>query len=353
MRKVLIVEDDRFISTILSMFLKELGHELVGICQTGIEAVKLCSDVNPDVVLMDIHIEGELDGIQTTERLKSEFDIPVIYVSSDTSSYIIERAIVTNSYGFLVKPVNKQELGISIDLAYYKHKVDLEQKARERGYRQFISESPVPIVIVNDGKIQYLNNLALEVIFKTHYIEDVLLQPFLGFVDEQDRDIVKRLFDDFENAGSCFKCQTIRLQDVHGRYTYVEIDGSGVNFNSKSSVQIIIRDISEEIQIQERMESYKMALIKSGIPFVITNPDLNVVESCFDKKFIIHTNGNSVESREVEVIISEEEKQKLNDPKENSITAKIKVKGVVSGEFTALRMIEFNGKVSHLVFIPA
>ncbi len=353
MRKVLIVEDDRFISTILTMFLKELGHQLVGVCQTGIEAVALCSEVRPDVVLMDIHIEGELDGIQTTERLKSEFDIPVIYVSSDTSSYIIERAIVTNSYGFLVKPVNKQELGISIDLAYYKHKVDVEQKERERGYRQFISESPVPIVIVNDGKIQYLNNLALEVVFKTHYIEDVLLQQFLSFVAEEDREIVKRLFDDFENAGSCFKCQTIRLQDVHGRYTYVEIDGSGVNFNSKSSVQIIIRDISEEIQIQERMESYKMALIKTGTSFVITNPDLTVVESCFNKKFIVYASGNSVESGDIEVIITEEDKLKLADSKGNNIPAKIKVKGDDAGSFEALKIFGFNGNVSHLIFIPA
>ncbi len=353
MRKVLIVEDDRFISTILSMFLKELGHELVGICQTGIEAVKLCSDVNPDVVLMDIHLEGEMDGIQTTERLKNEFDLPVIYVSSDTSSYVIERAIVTNSYGFLVKPVNKQELGISIDLAYYKHKVDVEQKERERGYRQFISESPVPIVIVNDGKIQYLNNLALEVVFKTHYIEDVLLQQFLNFVADEDREIVKRLIEDFENAGSCFKCQTIRLQDVHGRYTFVEIDGSGVNFNNKSSVQIIIRDISEEIQIQDRMESYKMALIKTGTSFVITNTDLTVVESCFNKKFTVHKSGTSDETRKVVISINEEDKVRLTDPNVNNIPAIVSIDGESLGDFSALKILDFNGKVTHFVFVPA
>ena len=353
MRKVLIVEDDRFISTILSMFLKELGHQLVGICQTGIEAVKLCYEVNPDVVLMDIHLEGELDGIQTTERLKNEFDIPVIYVSSDTSSYIIERAIVTNSYGFLVKPVNKQELGISIDLAYYKHKVDVEQKERERGYRQFISESPVPIVIVNDGKIQYLNNLALEVIFKTHYIEDVLLQPFLSFVDDDDKDVVKRLFEDFENAGSCFKCQTIRLQDVHGRYTFVEIDGSGVSFNKKSSVQVIIRDIAEEIQIQERMESYKMALIKTGTPFVITNPDLTVVESCFNKKFTVHKPGDSDESGSIVITISDEDKVRLAEPSVTNFPAKISADGENAGDFFAMKILNFNGKVTNFIFIPA
>jgi len=353
MRKILIVEDDRFITTILAMFLKELGHELVGKCETGVEAVELCKQVKPDVVLMDIHLEGELDGIQTTEKLKTDFDIPVIYVSSDTSSYVIERAIVSNSYGFLVKPVNKQELGISIDLAYYKHKVDVELKERERGYRQFISSSPVPIVIVNDGKIQYLNKLALEVVFKTHYIEDVLLQPFMNFVADDDKDVVKRLFDDFNDSGNCFKCQTIRFQDIHGRFTVVEIDGSGVSFNNKNSIQIIIRDISDDMYIRELMEGYHAALVKAGVPFIVTKPDLTVVESCFNQEVLTHEHGNSQSVRDIEMAIKDEDRIKLSDPGSNNIQVKVKVDGEDKGDFRAEKMLNFNGNVSQLIFIPA
>ncbi len=349
MRKVLIVEDDRFISTILSMFIKDLGHKLIGKCETGTEAVEMCKKEKPDVVLMDIHIEGEMDGIQTTEKLKNEFDIPVIYVSSDTSSYIIERAIVTNSYGFLVKPVNKKELGISIDLAYYKHKVDVEQKERERGYRQFISESPVPIVIVNDGKIQYLNNLALEVVFKTHYIEDVLLQPFMSFVAEEDKDIVGKLFEDFKSAGRCFKCQTIRFQDVHGRYNLVEIDGSGVKFNNKSSLQVIIRDVSEDMDTRNRLESYKEALIRSGVPFVVSTADLDVVESCFDREYLLH--GPGLNGRKVEIDIADEKRDSLKNT-DKIDPVRIKVNGEDKGPFEVLKTLDYNGKVSQFVFVP-
>jgi len=349
MRKVLIVEDDRFISTILSMFIKDLGHELIGTCETGIEAVEMCRKERPDVVLMDIHIEGEMDGIQTTEKLKIEFDIPVIYVSSDTSSYIIERAIVTNSYGFLVKPVNKKELGIGIDLAYYKHKVDVEQKERERGYRQFISESPVPIVIVNEGKIQYLNNLALEVVFKTHYIEDVLLQPFMGFVADEDKEIVEKLFEDFKSAGRCFKCQTIRFQDVHGRYNLVEIDGSGVKFNNKSSLQVIIRDVSEDMDTRNRMESYKEALIRSGVPFVVSTADLDVVESCFNSEYLLH--GPGLNGRKVEIDIAGEKRDSLKNA-DKIDPVRIKVDGEDKGSFEVLKTLDYNGKVSQFVFVP-
>ncbi|WP_139657963.1 response regulator, partial [Pseudomonas shirazica] len=89
------------------------GYKLVGRCEAGDQALELCKIEKPDVVLMDIHLEGEIDGIETAERIQREFEIPVIFVTSDTSSYIVERAIISNSYGYLVKPVKKNELGIS------------------------------------------------------------------------------------------------------------------------------------------------------------------------------------------------------------------------------------------------
>ena len=166
------------------MFLRDLGHELVGRTSSGKEAIEKCKELKPDVVLMDIHLDGDLDGIQTAEMLKREMEVPIIYISSDTSSPVIERAIVSNSYAYLVKPINKKELGISIDLAYFKHKVDIEQKEREQSYREFISDSPMPIVVINDDKITYLNRLGLDV-FKTHYIEDVMGLSIKSFVAEK------------------------------------------------------------------------------------------------------------------------------------------------------------------------
>ena len=74
MRKIVIVEDDVFITAIFTMFLKDLGHELVGKTTSGKEAIKLCKELKPDVVLMDIHLDGDMDGIHTAEMLKREID---------------------------------------------------------------------------------------------------------------------------------------------------------------------------------------------------------------------------------------------------------------------------------------
>ncbi|WP_439182359.1 response regulator [Carboxylicivirga taeanensis] len=277
MRKVLVVEDDKFISAIFTMFLRELGHELIGKCADGKDAVRLCHRLRPDVVLMDIHLEGEMDGIQTAEQLRRELDIPVIYVSSDTSSQVIKRAIVSNSYGFLVKPVNRKELGIAIDLAYYKHKVDQEQRERERGYRQFISEASMPLMILSEGRIQYLNNLALD-LFKTHYMEDVLLSPYLHFVHKDDQPQVESLLDNFRAHGHGFEQISIAMQDVHGQSFFAQISGSSIIFNKKKSLQITLVDNSKEVYAHKRVELLLDYLNSLGQPYFITDARHKVKE---------------------------------------------------------------------------
>lgn len=124
-RKILIVEDDKMLCTIFEMFIRQLGYELIGISQTGTEAINLCTLQKPDVVLMDIHLEGELSGIDTAKNIHHNFDIPVVYITSDIEESTIKSAIYKNTYGFLVKPVYQTTLGVAIEFALAKHAYDL------------------------------------------------------------------------------------------------------------------------------------------------------------------------------------------------------------------------------------
>ncbi len=124
MKKILIVEDDKMLSTIFEMYLAELGYELVDVVNSGKEAVKSCQEKKVDIILMDIHINGEIDGIETTKIIKDKFDIPVIFISSDVDEETIKRAITNNTYGYLVKPVYKNNLKSTIEFAYEKHKFE-------------------------------------------------------------------------------------------------------------------------------------------------------------------------------------------------------------------------------------
>lgn len=263
MLKILVVEDDKFISTTLSFFLKGLGHQLVGKCSSGEEAIDLCKKHNPEVVLMDIHIEGDLDGIQTAERIQRDFEIPVIYISSDTSENIVERVIGTDSFGYLIKPIQKRDLGITIDLAYYKHRSSMDQKRREQGFRQFISGAAAPIVIVADGRIRYLNMNALDLLH-SHYIEDIMGLPFLNFVSENEKEAFKCVLDKKEESGTVIPRFKSSIRGLHGEDINATVCGSWIKFNNADALQLIIFDNSDEKTISDHLALSKKVL-KDGM----------------------------------------------------------------------------------------
>ncbi|MBS2100331.1 response regulator [Carboxylicivirga linearis] len=343
MRKVVVVEDDKFIAAIFTMFLRELGHELVGRCSTGAEALDLCHRLRPDVVLMDIHLDGELDGIQTSEQLRRELDIPVIYVSSDTSSQVIKRAIVSNSYGYLVKPVNKKELGISIDLAFYKHRVDQEQRERERGYRQFISDAPMPLMILQEGRIQYLNHLALD-LFKTHYMEDVITLPYINFVEPEYTELVTALLDDFKNKGIGFQNKLLAMQDVHGQVFYSKISGSAIVFNKKKSLQVTMVEASDMEYSNKTSLAYKTMIDSFGLPYFVTDQHLQIKEISNSLLF------NGLELNDQKVDERKDYFEKIED--ESTLVYKLIAKDKTPTLFKSHIIKDVSGEVLEIFFYP-
>ncbi len=304
MRKILIVEDDRFITAIFTMFIKDLGHELMDRASSGIEAIEMCKKDKPDVVLMDIHLEGELDGIQTSERLQREVGVPVIYISSDTSSDVIKRAVVSNSYGYLVKPINKQELGIAIDLAYYKYKIDQEQKEREQGYREFISESPTPIVLVRDDKFIYLNKASLN-LFKTHYIEDVIGQPIANFICEENLEEVKQVISENIEDGKQVKPLCAQLKTVHGDSYWVKITGSKMMFNNKQTTQLVLNDISEVGMYADVVNVLQNSLFSESLKAFRLNADYSIEN--INKTFQSILNDSQIQNLSLESFLLNKE----------------------------------------------
>jgi len=269
MRKVLVVEDDRFISAIFSLFLKDLDFEIIGRCSTGYEALEETKVHKPDIVLMDIHLEGDVDGIEAAEIIQREYEIPVIFISSDTSSEIVERAVISNSYGYLVKPITKKELAITMDLAYYKHKVDLDQKRREQSFRNYISKAPIAIIIVQKGIIRYLNNHALD-LFKTHYMEDIVGTAMSDFVDDEFVPILEGIFANEKNED--IKPFHLAINTFHHKPLRVVVYASLITFNGAPAFQMVLVEISNYLaRIDELKKWREAALSGKGAILLINN----------------------------------------------------------------------------------
>jgi signal transduction histidine kinase len=118
---IFIVEDEAIIARDIANKLKNLGYNVAGHAMTGEEAIEKILSIRPDMVLMDIRLNGNLDGIDTAKKIYSQFEVPIIYVTAYMDKNTLARAKITEPYGYIMKPFEERDLYIHIELAFYKH----------------------------------------------------------------------------------------------------------------------------------------------------------------------------------------------------------------------------------------
>jgi PAS domain S-box-containing protein len=135
---ILIVEDDFIVAKIIEKSLISLGYAVAGLVATGEDAIKKAESEKPDLVLMDIRLQGEMDGISASEKIRAAFDIPVIFLTAFSDKKTFERALVTAPYGYVIKPFSINTLSTSIKVALYKYSLDQKLNESEAKYRAII-----------------------------------------------------------------------------------------------------------------------------------------------------------------------------------------------------------------------
>ena len=157
--KVLIVEDEVITALDIKKSLEKLGFEVLSIEDTGKNAIYKIEKLKPDLVLMDIVLKGEMDGIKTTEFIKNRFDVPVVYLTAYSDKKTFERAKLTEPYGFIVKPAGIYELKCNIENAFYKYK--MEKKLEKQADLLNLTHDAIIVHDMND-KITFWNHGAEE-----------------------------------------------------------------------------------------------------------------------------------------------------------------------------------------------
>ena len=130
--KILIVEDEVLIAADLQSRLKNLGYTVYGKATSGKKAMELLAQYQPDLVLMDIVIQGEMDGIETAEVIRDKWGIPVVFLTAFADAGRLERAKLTYPFGYLLKPFQDRDLKITVEMALYVAKVDAERRQTEQ-----------------------------------------------------------------------------------------------------------------------------------------------------------------------------------------------------------------------------
>jgi len=157
-RTILIVEDERVVARDLQRTLTRLGYQVPDCAASGDEAIRLASERCPDLVLMDIRIKGDRDGIEVADVLRHRFDVALIYLTAYGDDATVARASKTEPHGYLLKPIRTDELRSAVEVALYKHEMERRQRERERWLSSAL-DTLAQAVIATDagGRVAFLN----------------------------------------------------------------------------------------------------------------------------------------------------------------------------------------------------
>ncbi len=159
--KLLIVEDEGIVAFNIQRRLEGLGYSVVANVSSGEEAIQAAGEICPDLVLMDIKLEGNVDGIEAAAQIRRRFQIPVVYLTAYTNEETLNRAKLTEPYGYILKPFEARDLATTIEVALYKHQMEQELREREQWLATTL-KSIGDAVITTDaqGLVTFMNPVA-------------------------------------------------------------------------------------------------------------------------------------------------------------------------------------------------
>ena len=138
--RILIVEDENIVALDIQNQLKSAGYRVCGVFGSGEEAIESIDEADPHLVLMDIHLQGEMDGVQAAGIIRDRYRIPVVFLTAFADTVTIDRAKIIEPFGYITKPFDERSLRTTIEMALYKSSMDKKLQLSEEKYREFFEE---------------------------------------------------------------------------------------------------------------------------------------------------------------------------------------------------------------------
>lgn len=159
--RILVVEDENIVAQDIQLTLTQLGYEVPTPVASG-EAVLACLEkIHPDLVLMDIHLAGKIDGITAAEHIRQQSGVPIVYLTAHSDEATFRRANITEPYGYVLKPFEERELAIAIDIALYRHEAERKLRKMEQWLTSTLKSMGDAVIAADlEGKVTFMNQIA-------------------------------------------------------------------------------------------------------------------------------------------------------------------------------------------------
>ena len=163
MTTILVIEDEAIVAIDITQRLKRAGYNVPAVGATGEAALRALEELHPDLVLMDVLLKGEKDGIETAREIKNQFEIPVVFLTGQADESTQERVKNTGAYGFILKPIDTASLLPTVELALARHAFEVQLKESEKRIRELTDALPV-VVYETDatGRMTFVNATAFD-----------------------------------------------------------------------------------------------------------------------------------------------------------------------------------------------
>jgi len=159
--KILIVEDEGIVARDIRNMLFGLGYEVTAVANNAKSAIQKAQETTPDLVLMDVMLQGEPTGVEAAKQIFTQYSIPIVFLTAYTDSKTVQQAKKTEPFGYIIKPFEEREIQTTIEIALYKYKMQMELKERERWLSTILkSIGDGVIATTQDGMITFMNPMA-------------------------------------------------------------------------------------------------------------------------------------------------------------------------------------------------
>jgi PAS domain S-box-containing protein len=278
--KILIVEDEQIVAKNIEKRLTAAGYQVVASVATGEEAIEKVKNAEPDIILMDIKLKGKIDGIETADLLRKNYQLPVIFLTSYTDEETFQRAKNTEPFGYLIKPFETKDLNRAVELALYKNKIYQELLETKLRFEIAIKAGNMGVWEFWPTEKKYFSDKNLKTLYR--FDENELtdnLDDWSALVYEDDRELMTSTFNDFlRNKGREFTFEH-RVYRKDGSIGWVVDHGLLFDADEDKPLRLIgtTTDITErkeaEIELQKSEEKFRNVFEGSGIGMAILSLD--------------------------------------------------------------------------------
>ncbi|MDI6698523.1 MAG: diguanylate cyclase [Candidatus Saccharicenans sp.] len=253
-KKILLVEDELLIARHIEQMVKNLGYQVEEVVESGERAIQLAGEKSPDLVLMDIRLKGQLDGIEAAARIWKQHSIPIVYLTAYADEDTLIKATLAEPFGYLIKPFDEKELLVAIELAFYKHQVETENKEKRRWLNAILSSITDGVISTDRaGIINFINPVAEKLLGKSS--EAAVGQPLEKIFLVQEGSVGRTLGLNLESLSSGFSNEQdfylLRGEDrlpVELRSSLIRDEAGGL-----AGLVLVFRDITQRKLQEERL----------------------------------------------------------------------------------------------------